>query len=380
MSRKYPDLYSPARSFISPPSFNILNRLCDTLVALTLAYSRHYPNIPFCPWLLGTEFVEHFFGLARSMLPNFTFTQLLSLVKHAMLRQQILLSGAFQEKRERNARAGYLFDFDNSPLSLKELSEACVRLTTVDIDNAAELGYTEAVKLVKDILHMPIPSLPFRLSPLGGPEQRKAHQSLSVDEESGSSDSDIDLGEGTEDEFEAKSLADAMGAGPSDLSTNVIAASFDAARDSALSDAHDDHAQEAEAVLLQARLVPIELYPPPPVTTVPQDRLLSAFVHDGKVSLAHVLDTRKSHQASTGVHSQRTTTLDPKFANAVKRVQNGEIKAIGIKPTVMSIREASHRVRIAQDVDPELRKPKTTRELNWQNTSKRVMLVLSTSM
>jgi hypothetical protein len=64
MTSKYPDLYSLQRSFISPASFRIFNRLCDTLLLLVIAYARFYPDQPFCPWLLGTEFVEHFFGLA----------------------------------------------------------------------------------------------------------------------------------------------------------------------------------------------------------------------------------------------------------------------------------------------------------------------------
>ncbi|ETW75570.1 hypothetical protein HETIRDRAFT_456138 [Heterobasidion irregulare TC 32-1] len=129
LTKKYPDLYSTTRSFISPPCFKILNRLCDSLIALAIVYAEYYPHIPFCPWLLSTEFVEHFFGLARTMLPNFTFSQLLALVKHVMLRQQILLSGQFNEKKERTFRAGYIFDFDNSPLTPKELTQACSRIT-----------------------------------------------------------------------------------------------------------------------------------------------------------------------------------------------------------------------------------------------------------
>lgn len=86
IASKYPDLYSTSKSFISGPSFNILNRLCNTLVALALVFSKYYPDVPFCPWLFGTEFVEHFFGITRTIIPNFTFTQFLSLVKHIMLR------------------------------------------------------------------------------------------------------------------------------------------------------------------------------------------------------------------------------------------------------------------------------------------------------
>lgn len=60
MSTLYPDLFSMKHSFISPASFHIFN----TLILLAIAYSQHYLKQPFCPWLLGTEFVEHFFGLA----------------------------------------------------------------------------------------------------------------------------------------------------------------------------------------------------------------------------------------------------------------------------------------------------------------------------
>ncbi|KIY61999.1 hypothetical protein CYLTODRAFT_459371 [Cylindrobasidium torrendii FP15055 ss-10] len=59
LATKFPDLYSLERSFISPASFNIFNRLCDTLVSLTLIFAEYYPEIPFCPWKLGTDFVEH---------------------------------------------------------------------------------------------------------------------------------------------------------------------------------------------------------------------------------------------------------------------------------------------------------------------------------
>ncbi|KAJ7865861.1 hypothetical protein B0H14DRAFT_2275952, partial [Mycena olivaceomarginata] len=82
MSEEYPDLYSTAKYFISPQSFHIFNRMCDSLILLVIIYARRYPDQPFCPWLLGTEFVEHFFGLARMMLPNFTYAEFLKLVQH----------------------------------------------------------------------------------------------------------------------------------------------------------------------------------------------------------------------------------------------------------------------------------------------------------
>ena len=82
MAQHYPDSYSLQRSFISPASFHIFNRLCDTLVLLVIAHARYYPNQAFCPWLYGTEFVEHFFGLARMILPNFTYAEMLKMGQH----------------------------------------------------------------------------------------------------------------------------------------------------------------------------------------------------------------------------------------------------------------------------------------------------------
>jgi hypothetical protein len=76
LSRTFPDLYSMTRSFISPHSFNIFNRLCDTLIAHVIAYGKYYRGYPFCPWIMGTVFVEHFFGLARSFLPDFSYEEL----------------------------------------------------------------------------------------------------------------------------------------------------------------------------------------------------------------------------------------------------------------------------------------------------------------
>lgn len=97
LSKAYPDLYSTSRSFISTPSFHIFNRLCDTLVLLALIFAKEYPDQPFCPWLLGTEFVEHFFGLARMLLPDFAYAELVKIVRHVMVRQRLLLTPTYKE-------------------------------------------------------------------------------------------------------------------------------------------------------------------------------------------------------------------------------------------------------------------------------------------
>lgn len=134
LSRTFPDLYSPTRSFISPASFNIFNRLCDSLVAHVMSYAKFYPEYPFCPWLMGTSFLEHFFGLARQLLPDFAYSELLKMIKHIMIRQKLLLSGKFDDKRERSSRSGYIFDYDASPLTEPEILKARVTLTNTHLD------------------------------------------------------------------------------------------------------------------------------------------------------------------------------------------------------------------------------------------------------
>ncbi|TFY78129.1 hypothetical protein EWM64_g5878 [Hericium alpestre] len=254
-SAKYPDLYSTMQSFISPASFNIFNRLCDSLVALVLVYAMHYPNTPFCPWLLRTEFVKHFFGLARTFLPNFTYTQFLSLVKHVMLHQRILLSGKFNEKMECTSRAGYLFDFDNSPLSMDELSQACVQIMMSKINKLIEIGHTEASRISKDLLGMSVPALPFKLPPLSGPPCAKPNMRQQKQPDLGepSSDSDdcSDMGEGIEDELaNAMEQLDINDNDDDELSASTIAsASADAARDSVLNIAHEEMRSESEDLL-----------------------------------------------------------------------------------------------------------------------------------
>ncbi|TFK63713.1 hypothetical protein BDN72DRAFT_731604, partial [Pluteus cervinus] len=107
LSQRFPDLYSLARSFISAASFQIFNRLCDTLVLLALAYTEAYPSTPFCIWLIGIDFVEHFFGIARQFLPNFSYSEFIKMAQHIMVRQRILESGILKSKRERTSASGY---------------------------------------------------------------------------------------------------------------------------------------------------------------------------------------------------------------------------------------------------------------------------------
>ncbi|KAJ7191258.1 hypothetical protein GGX14DRAFT_600970 [Mycena pura] len=117
--------------------------ICDSLLLLVIIYTRYYPDQPFCPWLLLTDFVEHFFGLARMMLLNFTYAEFLKIVQHVMVRQRILLSSSFKERRERKAGLGYVLDFDATPLTAEQgvkpglvMSNCPRRLTILSMDDS----------------------------------------------------------------------------------------------------------------------------------------------------------------------------------------------------------------------------------------------------
>ncbi|KAI0676073.1 hypothetical protein C8Q78DRAFT_1075017 [Trametes maxima] len=435
MERRFPDLYKPNRAFISPSSLNIFNRLCDTLVLLILAYARFYPKQPFCPWLLGTEFVEHFFGLARSLLPDFTYAEFVKLVKHVMLRQQILLSGKFNAKKERTIRAGYVLDFDPSPLTPAELEKACVRLSESELNQLVELSHKEATLIAKQLLRMPIPSLPYILTPLRAPTSQctqcrgcdRAPLPVDDSDDEGQDHEDYDIDEGadtsSEDEVEpvvskvsnlptdgltphhdspsstSHTLSEGNPVDMSVLSNLTAAAAHSAAHYSALSLDFETTLEELGNSLgnldlhdstntATAAAEPVSTAPAPasssspiaqpcggvlplsptsilvPSRRPPADVIISKILSEGnKVSVQRMLDVRTANQSGTSTRSERVVKLDPKFA--LSRVSDPDGQ--------MSFREASHRVRVAQDLAPPVtgKRTKTARELRWHKMLRR---------
>lgn len=425
MERRFPDLYPPNRAFISPASFNIFNRLCDSLILLTLAYSRFYPDQPFCPWLHGTEFVEHFFGLARTLLPDFTYAELLKLVKHVMLRQQILLSGKVSAKKKRTIRAGYVLDYDPSPLSASELEDAKVcGISEVILNKLVVVAYQEASQIAKQLLGIPLPKkFPLDHIPLRPPHRRRApaKRAKPADDpdECESSGSEMSEGEDEDDSDIEPSPIDMATPPSADVQTTskqTADAAFYTARYGALSEDLEDTIEEL-ATDLEVQATPaldlqsagacegptgstpdafIGPLPPPPLShpslstapaepsTIPSAKTQSHTVlsdpspaldiHskildlENKVVVQNILDLRREHQSGTATHSERVVMLDPKFA--LHRVSDPDAK--------LSSREGSHYVRVAQDLAAIPAKPKkTAREQRWQEAAKRVQMEIS---
>ena len=381
MSRTFPDLYSMTRSFISPPSFNIFNRLCDTLIAHVIAYGKYYRNHPFCPWIMGTGFVEHFFGLSRSLLPDFSYAELLKMVKHIMLRQKLLLSGNFNDKRERKSQSGYILDYDASPLTEEELLKARVTLTTVQINQLVDIGHREADAICQDLLHMPVSKRGTPLIPLIGPAQGKTKLRT---QGSGSDTDDDEAFKGDEEDGDEEGqLDEAEAAEDIDEADTAIEATRDAARYSELCEQYGKTVQESESQpqdFLPCIIVPGA--PLPPHTPHPPSSILfltsELLDRNGNLAVSKMLDVREKHQSGTSVRSERILAADTKFdharakSKACEAADSDEI----IRLNNLSVKEGSHRVRVAQDMAGGGDKPKKLRQMRWQNVASELTRVI----
>ncbi|KAJ7511549.1 hypothetical protein B0H11DRAFT_2268643 [Mycena galericulata] len=368
MSTKYPDLYSTARSFITAPSFHIFNRLCDTLLLLIIIYARRYPDQPFCPWLLGTEFVEHFFGLARMLLPNFTYAEFLKMVQHIMVRQRILLSGSFKEKRQRNSRVGYVLDFDASPLTAEDRKLAEVKITDVEMHSLVELAFVEAALICTQLLHIPAPKptvqKPLKLTPLGAPTP-KTNPSAGDNIDSDSSSDD------EEDEQDEPDISEPFsGHTRSEESRAIALAAHDAARYSALCDDYEAVVKELNAQPAAAVSGPL---PPPVISTptAPTAPPRSEIIDEsGKLSISMMLRARLHWQAGTTTRSEKVSEIDSKYA--LSRIARAiESPGDDTEPEKMTHQEASNLTRVLQEQNTTIQenRPQKTRELRWKNVA-----------
>ncbi|KAJ7215860.1 hypothetical protein GGX14DRAFT_606774 [Mycena pura] len=373
MNKKFPDLYSTQRSFISPASFHIFNRLCDTLLLLVLIYSRFYPDQPFCPWLLMTDFVEHFFGLARMMLPNFTYADFLKIVQHVMVRQRILLSGSFKEKRDRKANQGYVLDFDNTPLTAEDRKLAQLAVTETEMNSLVEVAYQEHALITTSLLHIPAltptAAKPVKLTRLGSAPPKRTPANRSSEDDS---DTEDDEDEETEDVEVPLELTEAA---------NLELAAQDAARYSALCDDYDAAVEEAESA-------PAAVYepdkPPPHLPSVPvlaPPAIQSEFIVDGKLSIAMMITARLHCQSGATTKGEKVIRVDSKYA--LGRIARAACKNDDddTEPEEMTLQEGSNAVRVLQDLNSATHANKlpTARELRWKTAAKAIQTMVNSS-
>jgi hypothetical protein len=104
--------YNMNKSCISPQSFNIFCSLAESLVLLILAHRNYYSNYPFFPWEHGTEALEHLFGIARQLIPDFTYYELYKVISRVQHRDNILRSENILDIQEKKSAAGKLYNFN----------------------------------------------------------------------------------------------------------------------------------------------------------------------------------------------------------------------------------------------------------------------------
>ena len=105
-----------------------------------------------------------------------------------------------------------------------------------------------------------------------------------------------------------------------------------------------------------------------------QSQILDSF---GKLSISKMLEACAQHQSSTTTQSERVIKLSPKFTTLAERISN-DLEP-GEETPKMSIQEASHRVRIVQELDGNVsaKKPRKSRELRWKEIAKHIARLVS---
>jgi len=94
------------RSFISLQSYNIFTSLAESLVLLIIAHRDCYSDYPLLPWEHGTEALEHVFGIARQLVPDFTAYEFFKVLRRVMYRDKIIRNGEFKIDKNKLSASG----------------------------------------------------------------------------------------------------------------------------------------------------------------------------------------------------------------------------------------------------------------------------------
>lgn len=95
-------------------SFKIFTSLAESMVLLILTYRKYYSTFPFFPWKHGTEAIEHVFGLARQIVPDFTYYEFYKIINKVMYRDKILrLENLINHQDKTSAQGIIIFIYYN---------------------------------------------------------------------------------------------------------------------------------------------------------------------------------------------------------------------------------------------------------------------------
>ncbi|CAG8763854.1 9478_t:CDS:2, partial [Cetraspora pellucida] len=149
----YPEFMSIKKNFIAPVTFNILTSLSESMILLTIAYQDFYLQYPFTLWMYGSERCEHFFGLARQFLPDFSFNDLVALTPKIACLYKAYSSGSLKSERKKTTGVGYISYY--SDLSVLENLDVLQNWSLDnDIKKIVHHAYKQATALARDVLEM----------------------------------------------------------------------------------------------------------------------------------------------------------------------------------------------------------------------------------
>jgi len=256
--------------------------------------------------------------------------------------------------RLRNARLGYVLDFDASPLTAEDRKLAEVILTDKDMDSLVELAFVEASLICTQLLHIPRPApkptqqKPLDLAPLGVPVPK------------------------------AKSSSFGGVTGYCMMRRVML-------RYAALCEDYEDAVKELDS---QFESAPphVVLGPPPPPTTSQslQSIPLRSEIIDasGKLSLSMMLQARLHWQAGTTTRSEKVSQIDSKYALSRIARAVGTEKDDNTEPEKMTLQEASNLTRVLQDQNATIQesKPVKYRELRWKGIAAVVQRLVDTNV
>ncbi|CAB4419112.1 unnamed protein product [Rhizophagus irregularis] len=125
-SDKYEEIFANDRNFLAHQTYEILSFLVDSMILLIIAHREYYNSMPLLPWMHGSEACEHFFGMARQHLPDFTYADLIYLIPKIRHVTNAYYNSAIVNPNSeyKTSRVGYICDYfegnvDNLNSSLK---------------------------------------------------------------------------------------------------------------------------------------------------------------------------------------------------------------------------------------------------------------------
>ncbi|EIW73938.1 hypothetical protein CONPUDRAFT_78411 [Coniophora puteana RWD-64-598 SS2] len=151
-----------SRIFLSLQTFWFIDASCDAFIKLLITHREHYPHVPFLPWQHGFLPLEKLFGIARQLMPNFSYVEFLNILRQIEIRQQSLLHLAQNGvHKHRGKMQGYVHDITLENLTSDDLKRFCEWPTNAEICELVDMTWEEVIALLTDIGGMSPDALPY---------------------------------------------------------------------------------------------------------------------------------------------------------------------------------------------------------------------------